>query len=130
MLLIAGLAVLHRGLLKLLDQEAVLSSSSILIQPIAALNIQRKIDGVDITISMSVSGISLNTPWQHGAELKYCWIRNNNFNFSLSLSAILDRSDQYSEILEQSERYSTILEQSDRDLAILEQSDRYLTIWE
>ena len=32
---------------------------------------------------------SLNTQRQQGAGLKYYWIRNNNFNFSLSLWNIL-----------------------------------------
>ena len=33
---------------------------------------------------MSVIYFSLNTQGQQGAELKYYWIRNNNFNLSLS----------------------------------------------
>ena len=47
-----------------------------------SLSIQRKTDAVDITILMSGIYFSLKYP---GAGLNYHWIRNNNFNFSLSL---------------------------------------------
>ena len=48
------------------------------------LSIQRKIDAVDLTISMSVIYFSLITQGQQGAGLKETM--SNNFNFSLSLS--------------------------------------------
>ena len=48
-----------------------------------SLSIQKKIDAVEITLSISVIYFS---PGQQGAGLKNCWIRFDNFNFSLSLS--------------------------------------------
>ena len=49
-----------------------------------SLIIQRKMDTVNITLSMSVIYFSLITQGQQGAGLKETM--NNNFNFSLSLS--------------------------------------------
>ena len=42
---------------------------------------------------MSVIYFSLNIQEQQGAGLKYYWIRNNNYNFSLSLSIYLENAD-------------------------------------
>ena len=59
--------------------------------PFLFLSFQRKIDAVDITLSISFIYVYFSLNTYSGAGLKNCWIRTNNSNFSLSLLLFVSR---------------------------------------